>query len=142
MRPQEKAYLELIEQVIEDFGRIQRDFVLDKNGIRAIVRFIEDFSGSPPRFALDDPVVVKGRKAAERVIAELERELASLQEVRPPAEWEQFHQSLVRSLELQLQGYREMSRVFQDSDTAHLRAGRELVDRGMGLLQSGQRQSS
>ena len=57
-RSDEKRYMEKIESVIDQFGTIQRNFVLDKSGIRAIVKFIQDFAGAPPSFSLDDPVIL------------------------------------------------------------------------------------
>lgn len=139
MRDPEREYMDQIERIIEHFGTIQRNFVLDKSGIRAIVKFIEDFAGSPPTFSLDDPVILKGKQAATRVIEELGVQNEDLQRIHPPERWVKFHESLVSSIKLQLQGYKEMTRVFEDSDISHLSNGQELVNRGMGILEGGQR---
>jgi hypothetical protein len=139
MKDPERQYMEQIERIIEQFGTIQRNFVLDKNGIRAIVKFIEDFAGAPPSFSLDDPVILKGRQAAFKVIEELTRQLEDLQRIESPEIWAKFHQSLITSITLQLEGYKEMTKVFEDSDTRHLSNGQELVKRGMGILEGGSR---
>ncbi|MHB2015582.1 MAG: hypothetical protein ACYCW6_01410 [Candidatus Xenobia bacterium] len=139
MKDEEKRYMEKIEDVIDHFGTIQRNFVLDKSGIKAIVKFIQDFAGQPPSFSLDDPVVLKGKQAAFRVIDELEKQLSELQGLKPPDVWDKFHESLLSSIQLQLQGYKEMVRVFDDSDINHLQHGQELVNKGMGILEGGSR---
>lgn len=136
---QERRYLEQIEVFTEEFGRIQRDFVLQRHGVQAVIRFIEDFSGSRPAFNRDDPVLVKGRTAAERAIEDLSREFQDLHHAEPPAAWRLFHGTLLESVRLQLEGYREMIRVFDDADVAHLRKGKAMVDQGMGLLEAGER---
>ncbi len=141
MKDEEKRYMEKIESAIDHFGTIQRNFVLDKSGIRAIVKFIQDFAGSPPSFSLDDPVILKGKQAAFKVIDELEKQLLDLRSVRPPDIWEKFHESLLNSIQLQLQGYKEMVRVFEDSDVDHLQHGQEMVNKGMGILEGGSRTS-
>lgn len=139
MRDPEREYMEHIERIIEHFGTIQRNFVLDKSGIRAIVKFIEDFAGAPPTFSLDDPVILKGKQAATRVINELGTQYAELERIEPPERWQRFHESLLSSIQLQLQGYKEMTQVFEDSDISHLSSGQELVNRGMGILEGGSR---
>ncbi|MEW6278820.1 MAG: hypothetical protein AB1758_09375 [Candidatus Eremiobacterota bacterium] len=138
----EERYLDTLEAVIEDFGRIQREFVLSKNGIRAVVRLIEEMSGTPPVFDLSDPVVQKGRKATFQVISELDRLGRVLASVRPPAAWERFHRTLLESLGLQLDGYREMVLVFEDRSREHLRRGQRMVDQGLGRLAAGTRSVS
>lgn len=139
MDQREKDYLEQIEAFTEEFGRIQRDFVLERDGVRAVVRFIEEFSGSRPSFTPGDPVIDKGKAAAERAIIDLGVQYQRLCEADPPPEWEPFHRTLVRSIRLQLEGYQEMARVFEDSDLEHLRRGNALVREGMGLLEAGER---
>lgn len=139
MRDPEREFMDQIERIIEHFGTIQRNFVLDKSGIRAIVKFIEDFAGAPPTFSLDDPVILKGKQAASRVIEELGKQHADLQQLAPPERWVRFHASLVSSIELQLRGYKEMTRVFEDSDVSHLTQGQELVNQGMSILEGGSR---
>lgn len=131
--------MEQIERIIESFGQIQRNFVLDKSGIRAIVKFIEDFAGAPPTFSLDDPVILKGKQAAFKVIEELSKQLDELEKIEAPEVWRRFHESLISSIKLQLQGYKEMTRVFEDSDITHLSQGQELVNKGMGILEGGAR---
>ncbi len=139
MKDAEKQYMEQIEGIIEQFGTIQRNFVLDKTGIRAIVKFIEDFAGGPQTFSLDDPVILKGKQAAFRVIEELGKQLDELGRIEPPEVWLRFHESLCSSIKLQLQGYKEMTKVFEDSDINHLSSGQELVNKGMGILEGGAR---
>lgn len=139
MRDPEREYMDQIERIIEHFGTIQRNFVLDKSGIRAIVKFIEDFAGAPPSFSLDDPVILKGKQAATRVIEELGEQYEELMRIKAPERWLKFHESLLSSIKLQLQGYKEMTRVFEDSDISHLSNGQELVNQGMGILEGGTR---
>jgi len=139
MKDPERNYMEQIERIIEQFGTIQRNFVLDKSGIRAIVKFIEDFAGAPPTFSLDDPVILKGKQAAFKVIEELGKQLGDLERIQAPGVWARFHESLVSSIRLQLQGYKEMTRVFEDSDINHLSHGQELVNQGMAILEGGAR---
>lgn len=136
---QERRYLEGIEAFTEEFGRIQRDFVLQKHGVQAVIRFIEDFSGTRPAFKPDDPVMVKGRGAAERAIEDLKREFQDLHHAEPPPQWKLFHATLLESVRLQLEGYREMVKVFDDSDVEHLRRGKIMIEKGMGLLEAGER---
>jgi len=135
----EKYYMERIEDIIEQFGAIQRDFVLDRSGIHAIIEFIENFSGSTPEFSLDDPVLLKGKQAANKVIDKLSQQLVELEDLNPPEIWQQFHRSLVSSIKLQLQGYKEMTRIFTDKDISHIHNGREMVDQGMKILEGGSR---
>jgi hypothetical protein len=137
MDAKEKKYLKAIEQVIENFGTIQRNFVLDKTGIRAIIKFIEDLEGRRPFFELDDPVVQKGKTAAKKVIDELTVQLDLLKEMEPPQPWTQFHQTLIESIKFQLEGYKEMSQVFEDSNMNHILEGQEMVNRGMKILEGG-----
>ncbi|HEY4003042.1 MAG TPA: hypothetical protein VGO93_29505 [Candidatus Xenobia bacterium] len=141
MKEDEKRYTEKIESALDHFGTIQRNLVRDKNGIGAIVKFIQDFAGTAPAFSLDDPVILKGKQAAFKVIDELEKQLLDLQNVKPPDIWEKFHQSLLSSIQLQLDGYKEMVRVFEDSDIAHLSEGQDMVNKGFGILEGGSRAS-
>src|ERR1700687_5033029 len=104
----EEYYLEQIEKVIEQFGVIQRSFVMDKMGIHAIVKFIEDFSGQPQAFSLDDPVIQKGKATCLRVIKEMEEQHSQIEQLKPPEIWATFHESLMKSMKLQLDGYKEM----------------------------------
>lgn len=140
MDNKEKVYIERIEEIIEQFGTIQRNFVLDKAGIRAIINFIEQFQGRRPFFELDDPVVQKGKSAAYKVIDELSKQLKSLDSMEYPTDWSQFHNSLVRSIRIQLDGYREMVKVFEDSNLIHISEGQEIVNRGMDILRSGKKE--
>jgi len=135
--PEEKQYIEAVEAVIEQFGTIQRNFVLDRQGIRAIVRFIQDLEGKHPVFALDDPVLQKGKGAAERVIQELAHQLKTLEALTPPQIWARFHSAFLDSIRLQLEGYREMMKVFNDNRIEHIAKGQEKVDRGMSILSAG-----
>jgi len=139
MGEQEKHYLEAIESFIESFGSIQRELVLNQEGLRAVVRFIEDFAGGPQAFSLDDPVMLKGRLAALTVIEELAGEMERIKEMEPPGRWKIFHETLLESVTLQLRGYREMARIFDDRELEHLLKGQELVNQGMGLLEGGER---
>lgn len=139
MRERERRYLERIEEIIERFGSIQRDLVLDQSGIHAIVEFIEKFSGSIPEFPLNDPVLLKGKQAAFKVIGKLEEQLEELKSLEPPALWSQFHEVFVSSISTQLDGYREMVQVFNDRDTSHITRGRSTVDEGVSRLEGGSR---
>lgn len=139
MKEEEQKYLSQLEKVIENFGTIQRNFVLDKSGIRAIIKFIEDLEGRRPFFDLDDPVVQKGKAAANRVIEALSGQLQILEDLQAPPMWKKFHDSLVESIRTQLEGYREMSLVFEDSDMDHVTDGQEMVNRGMKLLEGGKK---
>lgn len=139
MKDLEGRYIEQIEGIIEHFGTIQRDFVLHKNGIRAIVHFIQGFAGGQPSFSLDDPVILKGRHAVFKVIEELGHQLEELQRIHPPEKWTRFHETLVTSVSLQLDGHKEMARVFDDSDTCHIARGQELANRGLAMLEGGSR---
>lgn len=140
MDEKEEKYLTEIEQVIERFGTIQRNFVLDKTGVRAIINFIEQFEGHRPFFELDDPVVEKGRAAAFKVMEELSRQLEYLKNMEYPPVWEKFHKTLVDSIRIQLEGYREMTKVFEDCNLKHVEEGRDLVNQGMNLLQGGKKE--
>ncbi len=139
MKKEEKTYLVQIEKIIENFGTIQRQFVLDKSGIRAIIKFIEDLEGHRPFFELDDPVVQKGKTAAERVIESLEEQMKTLEALSPPPSWKKFHESFLESIKLQLKGYKEMALVFEDSNVDHIIKGQELIDKGMELLEGGRK---
>lgn len=139
MDKKEEQYLESIEQVIERFGTIQRNFVLDKTGVRAIINFIEQFEGKRPFFELDDPVVLKGKAAAYKVIEELSKQVDYLKQLEYPSVWESFHKVLVESIEEQLNGYNEMIKVFEDSKLKHIETGHKMVSKGMNILQGGKR---
>lgn len=139
MKEDEKKYMGQIEGIIESLGTIQRNFVLDKTGIRAIIKFIEDLEGRRPFFDLDDPVVQKGKTAAGRVIGELEKQLERLGKISPPASWKEFHRSLVESISLQLEGYKEMFLIFEDSSIEHVTEGQNMVSQGMKILEGGSR---
>ncbi|MCL5773517.1 MAG: hypothetical protein M1536_03980 [Firmicutes bacterium] len=141
MKDDEKGYLGKIELIIEEFGTIQRNFVLDKNGVRAIVKFVQELEGKTPVFALDDPVVQKGKQVATKVIEGLARQLEVLEKIKPPDVWTKFHESLISSLKLQLQGYREMAKVFDDHNPAHINKGQDFVSKGMGLLEAGNKEA-
>ena len=134
MSHKEQKYIEKIEEIIEQFGIIQKKFVLDKEGVKAIVKFIETLEGKPPTFSLDDPVMVKGKKSAFYVIEELQKQLKALKEITPPEKWELFHRTLTASISLQLEGYREMAKVFSDNDPQHIFKGQEKVNEGMEMI--------
>lgn len=142
MDSSEIRYLEVLEGVIEELGRVERDFVLSSSGIRAVTQLIEEMSGDQARFTPDDPVVQKGFRALERVLENLEEQRFRLARIRPPFLWNAFHGLLLRSLDLQYQGYQEMGLIFQDQRLSHLRDGQQLVREGLGLLQAGCRDSS
>ncbi len=138
----ESRYLSILEGVIEELGRVERDFASSSNGIRAVTELIEEMSGDTARFALDDPVVQKGHRALQRVVQNLDEQRYRLGRTRPPALWGAFHSLLLRSLDLQHQGYLEMARLFEDRQLSHLRDGQQLVRKGLGLLQAGRRKDS
>lgn len=135
----EEFYLDQIEKIIEQFGVIERKFVRDKMGIHAIVQFIEDFSGQPQSFSLDDPVIIKGKNACFRVVKEMGEQMQQLQALAPPELWTTFHESLLKSIQMQLEGYQEMAKVFEDRNVIHIAAGKKLVHEGMSLLEAGSR---
>lgn len=137
----EEVYLEQVEKIIEQFGVIQRNFVMDKMGIHAIVKFIEDFSGQPQSFSLDDPVIQKGKATCTRVIKEMEEQHTQLEKLSPPELWGTFHQSLLKSIKLQLEGYKEMAKVFDNRNVIHIATGQKLVNEGMSLLEAGTRRA-
>lgn len=140
MEPEE-YYLGQVEKIIEQFGVIQRNFVMDKMGIHAIVKFIEDFSGQPQAFSLDDPVIQKGKNTCHRVIKEMEEQLSEIERLKPPELWTTFHDSLLKSIKLQLEGYKEMAKVFENHNIIHIAAGQKLVNEGMSLLEAGTRRA-
>lgn len=136
MEAEERRYMERIERFTEEFARIQRDFVRDKEGVRAVAGLFREFGhahSSPP----DDPLLEKGKEATERAIVELGVELEKLRDIGVPPAWAIFHGRLLESLRLQLEGYHVMARVFGDWKQEHLTAGQELVRRGMALLEAG-----
>lgn len=137
----EEDYLGEVEKIIEQFGVIQRSFVMDEKGIHAIVKFIEDFSGQPQAFSLDDPVIQKGKAACLRVIKEMENQHAQLEKLKPPELWTTFHESLFKSIKMQLEGYREMAKVFDNRNVIHIATGQKLVNEGMSLLEAGTRRA-
>jgi hypothetical protein len=141
MASAEDFYLEQIEKIIEQFGVIQRNFVMDKKGIHAIVKFIEDFSGQPQSFSLDDPVIQKGKATCYRVIKEMEEQLNQLEHLNPTEVWKTFHESLLKSIRLQLEGYKEMAKVFDNRNIIHIAAGQKLVNEGMSLLEAGTKET-
>ena len=134
MRNLEQKYISAIEKSIERFGEIQRKFVFDKDGIKAIVKLIEDLEGKRPVFTLNDPLIAKGKKAALNMITELNKQLEALEKIKPPADWKKFHRSLVASLSLQLEGYQEMMLVFNDNNFEHINLGQLKVNQGMKIL--------
>ncbi|MGV8119056.1 MAG: hypothetical protein AB2L14_04745 [Candidatus Xenobiia bacterium LiM19] len=137
MEDPEKSYLARIQTSIESFGQIQRDFILEKNGVVTIINFIKNVEGSHPELGLKDPVMQKGRQAALSMIENLEGELFHLKEMNPPEVWKKFHDNLICSLELQIEGYGEMVKVFEDNDIRHIGRGRDIVSKGMSLLEGG-----
>lgn len=138
----EEAYLEQIEKIIEHFGVIQKQFIMDKKGIHAIIKFIEDFSGQPQTFSLDDPVIQKGKITAQKVIHEIEIQLSQIERLEPPEIWKTFHATLTQSIKLQLEGYKEMAKVFDNKNTIHIVTGQKLVNEGMSLLEAGNRSAT
>ena len=142
MTPKEKDYVDAVEQSIENFGAVQRDFVLDKRGVHALVTLVKDLEGRLPEFDLDDPVIKKAKNAAEKVILGLKSEIKILRKLKPPARWETFHSTLLSSLRLQLKGYREMFKVFKDGKARHITKGQGIVDQGLALLSGGKKSCS
>ena len=136
IQPEEK-YFSRIQTKIELFGSIQHEFVYQKTGVVALVKLIRSMGGSPSELSLRDPVMQKGKSAALKVIGELECQLGELREIEPPAVWSNFHSMLLSSLELQLEGYREMLKVFEDSEIRHIGRGKDIVKKGMSILEGG-----
>lgn len=138
----EEVYLEQVERIIEQFGVIQKQLIMDKKGIHAIVKFIEDFSGQPQTFSLDDPVIQKGKTTARKVIHEMEGQFSQLEKLEPPEIWKTFHSTLTQSIKMQLDGYKEMAKVFENKNTIHIITGQKLVNEGMSLLEAGNRSAT
>ena len=141
MTLKEKNYVDAVEQSIENFGAVQRDFVFDRRGVHALVTFVEELEGHPPVFSLDDPVIQKARTATEKVITGLKSEIKILKKLKPPVRWETFHSVLLSSLQQQHKGYREMFKVFKDGKAAHIIKGHEIVDQGLSLLAGGKKKT-
>ncbi|MCD6310625.1 MAG: hypothetical protein J7M18_07905 [Candidatus Eremiobacteraeota bacterium] len=141
MTRKERKYINAIEQSIENFGAIQRDFVLDKRGIHALVRFIEDLEGHQPSFDLDDPVIQKAKTSVQKVIIGLKSEIKKLKKLEPSSQWKTFHDAFLTSLNEQLKGYTEMFKVFKDGKIRHIKKGQEIANRGVNLLVGGQKKS-
>jgi hypothetical protein len=139
MNDAEQKYLEGFEKVMVNLSTIQRKFVTDKTGIRAIIKFIEDFEGRRPFFELDDPVVKKGKILANSVVEEMAIQLNTLSNLRAPGKWQKFHKMMTDSIRTQIDGYKEMIQVFEDSEMDHIIKGKDKVNEGMQLLEMGHR---
>lgn len=137
MKHTEESYFLSIQEKIEHFGVIQRDFIYEKTGIASLVRLIASMGGSLQELSLRDPVILKGRRAAERVILSLSREVEELRSIEPPPLWLRYHQMMISSLELQIEGYREMVLVFEDNEIRHIGRGKDIVKKGMSILEGG-----
>ncbi|MDQ7823039.1 MAG: hypothetical protein RDV48_09620 [Candidatus Eremiobacteraeota bacterium] len=137
MEQPETAYLESIQKVIERFGSIQNQFVQEKNGVVSLVKFIENIEGSQPSLSLKDPVMQKGKSAASVMVQALEQELGALEAISPPEVWAKFHENMVTSIKLQVEGYQEMMKVFEDNDIKHIGRGKDIVSKGMNILEGG-----
>lgn len=140
MNDGEKEYLQRVEKVIESFGVIQREFVLHKNGITAVIELIKNFSvDKNARIPLDDPIIQQGKIVVDKVIKELKNTYSQLERAFPPGEWRRFHNTLINSLVLQVKGYEIMFKTFNDYKISHILEGKELVDRGITLLAGGEK---
>ncbi|MCL5036093.1 MAG: hypothetical protein M1269_03145 [Chloroflexi bacterium] len=139
MTGKEKKYVDAVEKTIENFGNIQRDFFLDGKGIHALFRLVEDLEGRPPRFGLDDPVILKAKSSVDRVVKGLKDEIGALKKLIPPARWKVFHEKLLSSFKMQLDGYKEMFKVFKDGKTKHVTLGQSMVDQGVNLMAGGRK---
>ena len=58
-----------------------------------------------------------------------------MQSLTHPERWGDFHESLVESLTLQMEGYQEMWEVFEDSNMDHVLEGQGMVNQGMKILE-------
>lgn len=137
MRQSEENYLASIQIKIESFGVIQREFIFERNGVVALVKLINSLGGNSPVLSLKDPVMQKGRNAAHKVIVELERQLGELKIIEPPQVWMKFHNMMLYSIKLQIEGYKEMLKVFEDGEIKHIGRGKDIVKKGMSFLEGG-----
>jgi hypothetical protein len=137
MDDQEKNYLEITHSIIENLGKIQADFVQEKHGVLSLVKFIKNVEGSHPTLSVRDPIMIKAQRAASTMMELLCRELSGMEAMKPPAPWSRFHEMMITSLELQVEGYREMLKAFEDSDIKHIGRGKDIVKKGMCILEEG-----
>jgi hypothetical protein len=133
----EEDYFKAIHVSIENLGRIQANFVQEKHGVLSLIRFISHIEGSHPTLDIKDPIMVKARRAATSMMEELCNELSALRSMAPPALWSRLHDMMITSLDIQVEGYREMLRTFEDSDIKHIGRGKDIVKKGMCILEEG-----
>jgi hypothetical protein len=74
------------------------------------------------------------------VIKDLSCQLEELEKQEAPPVWEKFHSTLVESIRLQIKGYKEMVKVFDDSELSHIEEGQKQVNSGMEILQGGKKE--
>lgn len=134
----EQDYMGQIDAFAEEFGRVQREFIRSKSGVRALVGLIRDISGGLPQLGPDDPVLHKAREATEKALVELGVQTQRLERAEPPELWRPFHERLLESLRLQLDGYHEMSMALREYRIDFLQRGQARVLEGMSLLEAGQ----
>jgi hypothetical protein len=137
MKDSEKEYLEAIHLCIENLGKIQTDFVQQKHGVLSLIKFIKNIEGVHPELDVRDPIMIKAQKAATAMMELLLKELSVIREMDAPPLWSRFHEVMIASLELQVEGYREMLRAFEDSDIKHIGRGKDIVKKGMCILEEG-----
>jgi hypothetical protein len=137
MEKEEKEYFQLLNTAIEEFGSIQREFTLQKSGVSSLIRFICNAEGRHPSLSLKDPLMQKGRSAANAVIERMAEIRHSIAAITPPGIWAPFHKTMMDSFELQLKGYREMLKTFEDNDIKHIGRGKDIVKKALSLLQGG-----
>lgn len=137
MYNKEKEYFEILEAAIENFGMIQKEFIIEKNGVISLIRFIKNIEGRQPELSLKDPVMQKGREAVKNMINEFEKQLFKLRKIEPPEIWAPLHEVILSSLGKQVAGYKEMQFAFENNDVKHIGRGKEIVKKGLAILEGG-----
>jgi len=133
----EQEYFRQLNAAIEELGMVQKEFILQKNGVSSLMRFIKNSDGEGTTLSLRDPLMQKGKMAANAVIEQMAEIRHSIAFISPPEVWAPFHRVMLESFELQLKGYREMLKVFEDSDIRHIGRGKDIVKKALAHLQGG-----
>jgi len=135
MKNNEKDYLDQVSQVFLNFAKIQKDFTNGRDGIKAVLNFIDEMSRKKnTSFALDDPILIKGSDIMNNMIDKLEEQYKILKDIAAPESFAEFHSNLEKSLKLQLSGYKEMVNIFSDYKVTNVLKGGEKVDKGLELI--------
>lgn len=135
MKNNEKDYLDQVNMVFLNFAKIQKDFTNGRDGIKAVLNFIDEMSRKKnTSFALDDPILIKGSDIMNNMIDKLEEQYKILKDITVPESFAEFHSNLEKSLKLQLSGYKEMVNIFSDYKVTNVLKGGEKVDKGLELI--------